>query len=61
MSEQRSRRGQLLIASAQMMDPNFARSVVLIVRDDDTGFVDYARNRRVVPCSPSTLTPRRTL
>ena len=35
MTEQGSRRGQLLIASAQMMDPNFARSVVLIVRDDE--------------------------
>lgn len=32
MAEQ-SRRAQLLIASATMLDPNFARAVVLIVRD----------------------------
>lgn len=32
-----SRRGQLLIASATMTDPNFARSVVLLVRDEEDG------------------------
>jgi putative transcriptional regulator len=32
-----SRRGQLLIASPRLRDPNFARTVVLIVKDDDDG------------------------
>ena len=40
---------------ALMYLPSEAIYYELIVRDDDTGFVDYARNRRVVPCSPSTL------
>lgn len=31
----KDRCGQLLIASTSLRDPNFARSVVLIVRDDD--------------------------
>jgi putative transcriptional regulator len=44
MSE--SRRGKLLIASATMLDPNFARSVVLIVRDDeDEGAFGLVLNR----------------
>ena len=41
-----SRRGQLLIASATMTDPNFARSVVLLVRDnEDEGTFGLVINR----------------
>ena len=40
---------------ALMYLPSEAIYYELIVRDDDAGFVDYARNRKVVPCSPSTL------
>ena len=40
---------------ALMYLPSEAIYYELIVRDDETGFVDYARGRKVIPCSPSTL------
>ena len=40
-----SRKGTLLVASGQLMDPNFARSVVLIVQDDDDGVLGVILNR----------------
>src|ERR1051325_1325354 len=43
MSE--SLRGQLLIASPAMIDPNFRRSVVLVVAHDDDGAVGLVLNR----------------
>ena len=40
-----SRKGQLLIASGRLLDPNFARSVVLIVQHDDDGVLGVILNR----------------
>jgi putative transcriptional regulator len=40
-----SRKGQLLIASRRLVDPNFARSVVLIVHHDDDGAMGLVLNR----------------
>ena len=40
-----SRKGQLLIASGRLIDPNFARSVVLIVQHDDEGVLGVILNR----------------
>jgi putative transcriptional regulator len=40
-----SRKGQLLIASGRLMDPNFARSVVLIVQHDEDGVLGVILNR----------------
>jgi putative transcriptional regulator len=37
--------GHLLIASPQMRDPNFHRTVVLIVRDDEDGTLGLVLNR----------------
>jgi putative transcriptional regulator len=37
--------GQLLIASPQMRDPNFHRTIILIVRDDDDGAMGLVLNR----------------
>ena len=37
--------GQLLIASPQMRDPNFHRSIVLIVRDEEDGAMGVIVNR----------------
>ena len=39
------RRGQLLIATSPLKDPNFHRTVVLIVRDDDNGTFGLVLNR----------------
>jgi len=39
------RTGQLLIASRQLLDPNFARSVVLIVQQDEGGVIGLILNR----------------
>src|SRR5687767_10527954 len=40
-----NRKGQLLVASRQLRDPNFARTVVLIVQHDDSGAVGLVLNR----------------
>jgi putative transcriptional regulator len=40
-----SLRGQLLIASPALIDPNFRRSVVLVVAHDEDGAVGLALNR----------------
>jgi putative transcriptional regulator len=40
-----SRSGQFLIASSALRDPNFARSIVLIVKDDDKGTFGLVINR----------------
>ena len=40
-----SRKGQLLIASGRLMDPNFIRSVVLVVQHDDDGVLGVILNR----------------
>ena len=40
-----SRRGQLLIASPRLRDPNFFKSVVLIVKDEDDGALGVIINR----------------
>jgi putative transcriptional regulator len=37
--------GQFLIASPQMRDPNFHRTIVLIVRDDEEGAMGLVLNR----------------
>ncbi len=39
-----SRKGQLLIASGRLLDPNFARSVVLIVQHDEDGVLGVILN-----------------
>jgi len=44
MSE--SLRGQLLIASPALLDPNFRRTVVLVVAHDEDGAVGIVLNRR---------------
>jgi putative transcriptional regulator len=41
----KSRRGQLLIASQRLRDPNFFKSVVLLVKDDDDGALGVIINR----------------
>jgi putative transcriptional regulator len=41
----KSRRGQLLIASPRLRDPNFFKSVVLIVKDEDEGALGVILNR----------------
>jgi putative transcriptional regulator len=43
MSSQRT--GQLLVASKRLLDPNFARAVVLIVQHDDGGVIGLILNR----------------
>jgi putative transcriptional regulator len=40
-----TRRGQLLIASPRLQDPNFVRSVVLIVHHDENGAMGVILNR----------------
>ena len=45
-----SLRGQLLVASPQLVDPNFARTVVLITEHNDAGAMGVVLNR------PSTAT-----
>lgn len=40
-----SRRGQLLIASPRLHDPNFLKAVVLIVKDEDEGALGIILNR----------------
>jgi putative transcriptional regulator len=40
-----TRKGQLLIASRRLLDPNFARSVVLIVHHDEDGAMGLVLNR----------------
>src|SRR3954469_9554489 len=39
------RQGQLLIATSPLQDPNFHRTVVLIVRDDENGTFGLVLNR----------------
>ena len=39
------RKGQLLVASGRLLDPNFARSVVLIVQHDEDGVLGVVLNR----------------
>jgi putative transcriptional regulator len=41
-----SLRGQLLVASPGLLDPNFRRTVVLVVAHDDEGAVGIVLNRR---------------
>jgi putative transcriptional regulator len=38
--------GKLLVASPNMVDPNFAKTVVLLIRSDDQGIVGLILNRR---------------
>jgi putative transcriptional regulator len=38
--------GKLLVASPGMVDPNFAKTVVLLIRSDDQGIVGLILNRR---------------
>jgi putative transcriptional regulator len=38
--------GKLLVASPNLADPNFAKTVILLVRSDDHGFVGLILNRR---------------
>lgn len=40
-----SRRGQLLVASARLRDPNFFKTVVLLVRDEEDGALGVILNR----------------
>src|SRR5213080_4822596 len=40
-----SRAGQLLIASARLRDPNFFKTVVLLVRDEEDGALGVILNR----------------
>ncbi len=40
-----SLRGQLLVASTQLGDPNFARTVILIVQHDENGALGLVLNR----------------
>ncbi len=42
-----SLRGQLLIASAGLLDPNFARTVVLVAAHDDEGTLGLILNREM--------------
>src|SRR5688500_20101812 len=41
----KDRRGQLLIASPRLRDPNFFKTVVLLVKDDDDGALGVILNR----------------
>jgi len=41
----KSLQGQLLVASAHLADPNFARSVVLLVQHDENGAMGLVLNR----------------
>ena len=45
MEPDESLRGQLLIASPALLDPNFARSVVLVVEHNDEGAMGIVLNR----------------
>ncbi len=45
MSEDQSLQGRLLVASPALVDPNFRRSVVLVVAHDDEGAVGLVLNR----------------
>jgi putative transcriptional regulator len=38
--------GKLLVASPNLVDPNFAKTVVLLIRSDDQGIVGLILNRR---------------
>src|SRR5687767_7599602 len=40
-----SRRGQLLIASPHLRDPNFFKTVVLLLKDQEEGAMGVIRNR----------------
>jgi putative transcriptional regulator len=40
-----SRTGQILVASRRLLDPNFVRTVVLIVQQDDSGVIGLILNR----------------
>src|SRR5262245_60723590 len=40
-----SLKGQLLLASGRLMDPNFARSVILMVQHDENGALGLILNR----------------
>lgn len=46
----KSRKGQLLIASPQLGDPNFLRSIVLIVQHDENGALGLILNRELEIC-----------
>jgi putative transcriptional regulator len=44
--------GKLLVASRSLADPNFAKTVILLIRSDDHGFVGLILNRRTdIPLS----------
>ena len=45
MDPEESLRGQLLIASPALLDPNFARTVVLVVEHNDEGAMGVVLNR----------------
>ena len=43
----KSLKGKLLLASAHMVDPNFAKSVILLFKHDEEGAVGLILNRRL--------------
>src|SRR2546423_15101791 len=45
MEPEESLRGRLLIASPALLDPNFARAVVLVVEQNDEGAMGIVLNR----------------
>ena len=45
LEEMKSLKGQLLLASAQLVDPNFSRTVVLLVEHDQQGAFGVILNR----------------
>jgi putative transcriptional regulator len=57
MSEMESLRGQLLVASPGMLDPNFRRTVVLVTEHNDEGAAGLVLNRPS-PAPVSELVPQ---
>ncbi len=51
-----SLRGQLLIASPALTDPNFFKTVILVAEHPAEGAMGLVRNRR--PARPPSRTPR---
>lgn len=53
----KTRRGQLLVASPRLRDPNFAKSVVLLVQDDKDGALGLILNRPLNTTVKEALAP----